>query len=48
MSADQPRVPAAESRRRDEALHVNIAAAEGLEDAVKRNLGLTGTIKRLG
>lgn len=47
MSAAQLLNPKAESRRRGEALHVNISAAEGLQDVLKTNLGPTGTIKML-
>ncbi|KAL9109634.1 MAG: hypothetical protein Q9227_005671 [Pyrenula ochraceoflavens] len=37
----------AESRRRGEALRVNISAGEGLQDVLKSNLGPKGTIKML-
>ncbi|KAL7766143.1 hypothetical protein ACKLNR_004059 [Fusarium oxysporum f. sp. zingiberi] len=39
--------PKAESRRRGEALKVNISAGEGLQDVLKSNLGPLGTIKML-
>ena len=39
--------PKAESRRRGEALRVNINAGEGLQDVLKSNLGPSGTIKML-
>ncbi|SPO04303.1 chaperonin complex component, TCP-1 zeta subunit (CCT6) [Cephalotrichum gorgonifer] len=47
MSAAQLLNPKAESRRRGEALQVNISAAEGLQDVLKSNLGPYGTIKML-
>ena len=47
MSAAQLLNPKAESRRRGEALKVNISAGEGLQDVLKSNLGPTGTIKML-
>lgn len=47
MSAAQLLNPKAESRRRGEALQVNITAAEGLQDVLKSNLGPYGTIKML-
>ncbi|KAI4213479.1 MAG: hypothetical protein LQ351_003980 [Letrouitia transgressa] len=47
MSATQLLNPKAESRRRGEALKVNISAGEGLQDVLKSNLGPTGTIKML-
>ncbi|KAL8995416.1 MAG: hypothetical protein Q9188_006818 [Gyalolechia gomerana] len=47
MSAAQLLNPKAESRRRGEALKVNISAAEGLQDVLKSNLGPKGTIKML-
>ncbi|KAI9831180.1 MAG: T-complex protein 1 subunit zeta [Phylliscum demangeonii] len=47
MSAAQLLNPKAESRRRQEALRVNISAGEGLQDVLKSNLGPTGTIKML-
>ncbi|MCJ1412415.1 T-complex protein 1 subunit zeta [Ptychographa xylographoides] len=47
MSATQLLNPKAESRRRGEALKVNIAAGEGLQDVLKSNLGPRGTIKML-
>ncbi|KAL2105114.1 hypothetical protein VUR80DRAFT_8985 [Thermomyces stellatus] len=47
MSAAQLLNPKAESRRRGEALQVNISAAEGLKDVLKSNLGPYGTIKML-
>lgn len=34
-------------QRREEALKVNISAAEGLQDVLKSNLGPKGTIKML-
>ncbi|EMD00091.1 hypothetical protein BAUCODRAFT_365103 [Baudoinia panamericana UAMH 10762] len=37
----------AESRRRGEALRVNISAGEGLQDVLASNLGPTGTLKML-
>src|SRR3954452_12414233 len=39
--------PKAESRRRGEALRINISAGEGLQDVLKSNLGPSGTIKML-
>ncbi|KAM0716880.1 hypothetical protein Q7P37_006732 [Cladosporium fusiforme] len=47
MSAAQLLNPKAESRRRGEALSVNIAAGEGLQGVLASNLGPTGTIKML-
>ncbi|KAN0070050.1 Carbamoyl-phosphate synthase (glutamine-hydrolyzing) [Elaphomyces granulatus] len=47
MSATQLLNPKAESRRRAEALRVNISAGEGLQDVLKSNLGPSGTIKML-
>ncbi|MCJ1387924.1 T-complex protein 1 subunit zeta [Xylographa bjoerkii] len=47
MSATQLLNPKAESRRRGEALKVNISAGEGLQDVLKSNLGPRGTIKML-
>ncbi|KAI9790047.1 MAG: T-complex protein 1 subunit zeta [Piccolia ochrophora] len=47
MSATQLLNPKAESRRRGEALRVNISAGEGLQDVLKSNLGPLGTIKML-
>ncbi|WPG98031.1 t-complex protein 1 subunit zeta [Acrodontium crateriforme] len=47
MSAAQLLNPKAESRRRGEALRVNIAAGEGLKDVLASNLGPTGTLKML-
>ncbi|KAK4184289.1 TCP-1/cpn60 chaperonin family-domain-containing protein [Podospora australis] len=47
MSAAQLLNPKAESRRRGEALRVNINAGEGLQDVLKSNLGPLGTIKML-
>ncbi|KAI9892651.1 MAG: T-complex protein 1 subunit zeta [Vezdaea aestivalis] len=47
MSAAQLLNPKAESRRRGEALRVNINAGEGLQDVLKSNLGPTGTLKML-
>ncbi|GAD96816.1 t-complex protein 1, zeta subunit, putative [Paecilomyces variotii No. 5] len=47
MSATQLLNPKAESRRRAEALKVNISAGEGLQDVLKSNLGPSGTIKML-
>lgn len=47
MSAAQLLNPKAESRRRGEALQVNISAGEGLQDVLKSNLGPRGTIKML-
>ncbi|KAI5278412.1 T-complex protein 1 subunit zeta, partial [Ascosphaera acerosa] len=47
MSATQLLNPKAESRRRAEALAVNIAAGEGLQDVLRSNLGPSGTIKML-
>lgn len=47
MSAAQLLNPKAESRRRGEALRVNISAGEGLQDVLKTNLGPTGTLKML-
>ncbi|KKA28849.1 hypothetical protein TD95_000263 [Thielaviopsis punctulata] len=47
MSAAQLLNPKAESRRRGEALQVNINAGEGLQNVLKTNLGPMGTIKML-
>ena len=47
MSATQLLNPKAESRRRGEALSVNIAAGTGLQDVLSSNLGPTGTLKML-
>ncbi|KAL5611996.1 hypothetical protein BROUX41_000441 [Berkeleyomyces rouxiae] len=47
MSAAQLLNPKAESRRRGEALQVNINAGEGLQGVLKTNLGPMGTIKML-
>ncbi|OQE28593.1 hypothetical protein PENSTE_c003G10368 [Penicillium steckii] len=47
MSATQLLNPKAESRRRGEALKINIAAGEGLQDVLKSNLGPSGTLKML-
>ncbi|KAK5126851.1 T-complex protein 1 subunit zeta [Meristemomyces frigidus] len=47
MSAAQLLNPKAESRRRGEALRVNIAAGEGLQEVLASNLGPTGTLKML-
>ncbi|EEH17045.1 T-complex protein 1 subunit zeta [Paracoccidioides brasiliensis Pb03] len=47
MSAAQLLNPKAESRRRGEALRVNISAGEGLQDVLKSNLGPSGTLKML-
>ncbi|CBF83462.1 conserved hypothetical protein [Aspergillus nidulans FGSC A4] len=47
MSATQLLNPKAESRRRAEALKVNINAGEGLQDVLKSNLGPSGTLKML-
>ncbi|KAJ5384385.1 Chaperone tailless complex polypeptide 1 [Penicillium concentricum] len=47
MSATQLLNPKAESRRRGEALKVNIGAGEGLQDVLKSNLGPSGTLKML-
>ncbi|RDA87014.1 hypothetical protein CP532_3230 [Ophiocordyceps camponoti-leonardi (nom. inval.)] len=47
MSAAQLLNPKAESRRRGEALKVNINAGVGLQDVLKSNLGPLGTIKML-
>ncbi|KAJ1325904.1 T-complex protein 1 subunit zeta [Microdochium nivale] len=47
MSAAQLLNPKAESRRRGEALKVNITAGEGLQNVLKSNLGPLGTIKML-
>ncbi|KAL1959788.1 hypothetical protein VTO42DRAFT_933 [Malbranchea cinnamomea] len=47
MSATQLLNPKAESRRRGEALRVNISAGEGLQEVLKSNLGPSGTIKML-
>ncbi|KAL9055401.1 MAG: hypothetical protein Q9162_003598 [Coniocarpon cinnabarinum] len=47
MSAAQLLNPKAESRRRGEALSVNIAAGEGLQQVLASNLGPTGTLKML-
>jgi len=47
MSAAQLLNPKAESRRRGEALAVNIAAGEGLQNVLSSNLGPLGTLKML-
>lgn len=47
MSAAQLLNPKAESRRRGEALRVNINAGQGLQDVLKSNLGPLGTLKML-
>ncbi|KAI1162062.1 T-complex protein 1 [Nemania serpens] len=47
MSAAELLNPKAESRRRGEALRVNISAGEGLQNVLKSNLGPLGTIKML-
>ncbi|KAI1292940.1 T-complex protein 1 [Xylaria venustula] len=47
MSAAELLNPKAESRRRGEALQVNISAGEGLRNVLKSNLGPLGTIKML-
>lgn len=47
MSAAQLLNPKAESRRRGEALRVNISAGQGLQDVLASNLGPTGTLKML-
>ncbi|GAM83211.1 hypothetical protein ANO11243_011970 [Dothideomycetidae sp. 11243] len=47
MSAAQLLNPKAESRRRGEALRVNISAGEGLQDVLASNLGPSGTLKML-
>ncbi|KAH9825862.1 T-complex protein 1 subunit zeta [Teratosphaeria destructans] len=47
MSAAQLLNPKAESRRRGEALKVNISAGEGLKEVLQSNLGPTGTLKML-
>ncbi|KAI9755840.1 MAG: T-complex protein 1 subunit zeta [Chaenotheca gracillima] len=47
MSAAQLLNPKAESRRRGEALKVNINAGEGLQEVLKSNLGPLGTLKML-
>ncbi|KAJ5156021.1 hypothetical protein N7492_008824 [Penicillium capsulatum] len=47
MSATQLLNPKAESRRRGEALKINISAGEGLQDVLKSNLGPSGTLKML-
>ncbi|OKL60378.1 hypothetical protein UA08_04096 [Talaromyces atroroseus] len=47
MSATQLLNPKAESRRRGDALKVNISAGEGLQDVLKSNLGPSGTLKML-
>ncbi|KAB2575298.1 putative t-complex protein 1 subunit zeta protein [Lasiodiplodia theobromae] len=47
MSAAQLLNPKAESRRRGEALKVNIAAGEGLQQVLSSNLGPRGTLKML-
>ncbi|KAI9676926.1 MAG: T-complex protein 1 subunit zeta [Caeruleum heppii] len=47
MSAAQLLNPKAESRRRGEALRVNISAGEGLQNVLKSNLGPSGTLKML-
>jgi T-complex protein 1 subunit zeta len=47
MSAAQLLNPKAESRRRGEALQVNISAGEGLQKVLASNLGPRGTLKML-
>lgn len=47
MSAAQLLNPKAESRRRGEALRVNISAGEGLQQVLASNLGPLGTLKML-
>ncbi|OAL54986.1 T-complex protein 1 subunit zeta [Pyrenochaeta sp. DS3sAY3a] len=47
MSAAQLLNPKAESRRRGEALRVNISAGEGLQQVLSSNLGPRGTLKML-
>ncbi|KAI9670270.1 MAG: T-complex protein 1 subunit zeta [Alyxoria varia] len=47
MSATELLNPKAESRRRGEALSVNIAAGEGLQQVLASNLGPLGTLKML-
>ncbi|KAI9666380.1 MAG: T-complex protein 1 subunit zeta [Bathelium mastoideum] len=47
MSATQLLNPKAESRRRGEALKVNISAGEGLQQVLASNLGPQGTLKML-
>jgi T-complex protein 1 subunit zeta len=47
MSAVQLLNRTAESRRRGEALRININAGEGLQDVLRSNLGPSGTIKML-
>ncbi|EON68963.1 T-complex protein 1 subunit zeta [Coniosporium apollinis CBS 100218] len=47
MSAAQLLNPKAESRRRGEALKVNISAGEGLQQVLASNLGPRGTLKML-
>ncbi|KAF1817675.1 T-complex protein 1 zeta subunit [Eremomyces bilateralis CBS 781.70] len=47
MSAAQLLNPKAESRRRGEALKVNISAGEGLQQVLSSNLGPLGTLKML-
>ncbi|KAF2660626.1 T-complex protein 1 zeta subunit [Lophiostoma macrostomum CBS 122681] len=47
MSAAQLLNPKAESRRRGEALQVNISAGEGLQQVLASNLGPRGTLKML-
>ncbi|PSN62880.1 T-complex protein 1 subunit zeta [Corynespora cassiicola Philippines] len=47
MSAAQLLNPKAESRRRGEALSVNISAGEGLQQVLSSNLGPRGTLKML-
>ncbi|KAJ4365739.1 T-complex protein 1 subunit zeta [Neocucurbitaria cava] len=47
MSAAQLLNPKAESRRRGEALRVNISAGEGLQQVLASNLGPRGTLKML-
>ncbi|KAF2099982.1 T-complex protein 1 zeta subunit [Rhizodiscina lignyota] len=47
MSAAQLLNPKAESRRRGEALRVNISAGEGLQNVLASNLGPSGTLKML-
>lgn len=45
MSAVQLLNPKAESLRRNQALAVNISAAQGLQNVLSSNLGPKGTIK---
>jgi T-complex protein 1 subunit zeta len=47
MSAAQLLNPKAESRRRGEALRVNISAGEGLQDVLRQSLGPQGSVKML-